>query len=100
MRECQPTNSASTTWIIPNFWLAPTGYWLIEQLHPLLLLLNYSLAIVTKQLLTRCFCVDVKLEKTQQNLRIGVESFDKTALKHTDTVEKVILPGTEGNSFA
>ena len=39
---------------------------------------------------------DVKLEKTQQNLRLGVESFDRTALKPTDTVEKVVLPGTEG----
>jgi len=38
----------------------------------------------------------VKLEKTQQNLRMGVESFDRTALKPTDTVEKDILPGTEG----
>jgi len=38
---------------------------------------------------------DVQLEKTQQNLRLGVQSFDKTALKPTDTVEKVVLPGTE-----
>jgi len=37
----------------------------------------------------------VKLEKTQQNLRLGVESFDRTALKPTDTIEKVVLPGTE-----
>lgn len=45
-------------------------------------------------------CADVKLEKTQQNLRLGVESFDRTALKPTDTIEKVVLPGTEGKPSA
>lgn len=40
----------------------------------------------------------VQQEKTQQNLLHGVESFDKSALKHTDTKEKIILPATEGNN--
>ncbi len=40
----------------------------------------------------------VQQEKTQQNLLHGVESFDKSALKPTDTVEKIILPATEGNN--
>lgn len=40
----------------------------------------------------------VQQEKTQQNLLHGVESFDKSALKPTDTKEKIILPATEGNN--
>ena len=40
--------------------------------------------------------VAVQQEKTQQNLLHGVESFDKDALKHTDTKEKIILPAAEG----
>ncbi len=35
---------------------------------------------------------DVAAEKTQQALLQGVEGFDTTNLKHTDTVEKVVLP--------
>ena len=38
-------------------------------------------------------------EKTHQNLLQGVESYDKTALKPTDTVEKIILPDPEGDLF-
>lgn len=36
-------------------------------------------------------------EKTHQNLLQGVESYDKTALKPTDTVEKIVLPDPEGD---
>lgn len=42
--------------------------------------------------------VAVQQEKTQQNLLHGVESFDKDALKHTDTKEKIILPAAEGET--
>ena len=41
--------------------------------------------------------IAVQQEKTQQNLLHGVESFDKAALKPTDTVEKIILPAPEGD---
>lgn len=43
--------------------------------------------------------VAVQLEKTQQNLLHGLESFDKSALKPTETMEKIILPATEGTNF-
>lgn len=50
-----------------------------------------------------CICLfwfpAVQQEKTQQNLLHGVESFDKSALKPTDTVEKIILPATEGKNY-
>lgn len=39
----------------------------------------------------------VQQEKQQQNLLHGVESFDKSALKHTDTQEKGVLPDPEGD---
>lgn len=40
----------------------------------------------------------VQQEKAQQNLLQGVHSFDKAALKRTDTKEKVVLPDTEGEN--
>lgn len=35
-------------------------------------------------------------ERTHQTLLNGVEHFDKTTMKHTETTEKVILPDKEG----
>lgn len=35
-------------------------------------------------------------EKTHQTLLNGVEQFDKTSMRHTETTEKVILPNKEG----
>jgi Thymosin beta-4 family len=45
------------------------------------------------------FSLVVHQEKTQQNLLHGVESFDKAALKPTETQEKIVLPDPEGNYF-
>ena len=41
------------------------------------------------------FSADVAAEKTLQGLIKGVEGFDATNLRHTDTVEKVVLPDKE-----
>lgn len=38
----------------------------------------------------------VQQEKTHQNFLSGVEHFDKSTMKHTETSEKVVLPNTEG----
>jgi len=38
---------------------------------------------------------DIQTEKTQQAILKGVECFDKTELKHTDTEVKVVLPDQE-----
>lgn len=35
-------------------------------------------------------------EKTHQTLLSGVEQFDKSTMRHTETSEKVILPNKEG----
>lgn len=40
--------------------------------------------------------IDVVQEKIHQNIVTGVEAFDKTALHHTETKEKAVLPSTEG----
>jgi len=43
------------------------------------------------------FCKkDVAQERTQQALIKGVEDFDTKKLKHTNTVEKIVLPDKEG----
>ena len=39
---------------------------------------------------------DVEAEKTQQTLIAGIEAFDATRLKHTETQEKNPLPDKEG----
>lgn len=41
----------------------------------------------------------VAAEKQHQNLLNGVEHFDKTCMKHTETDEKNNLPPLEGLSF-
>lgn len=38
----------------------------------------------------------VQLEKTHLDLINGVESFDKSAMKHATTAEKVVLPDVTG----
>lgn len=38
----------------------------------------------------------VQQEKTLQNLIHGVEQFDKSSMKHTETAEKIILPDSQG----
>jgi hypothetical protein len=38
----------------------------------------------------------VAQERTQQALLKGVEDFDTKKLKHTNTVEKIVLPDKEG----
>jgi Thymosin beta-4 family len=38
----------------------------------------------------------VAQERTQQALIKGVEDFDTKKLKHTNTVEKIVLPDKEG----
>jgi len=43
--------------------------------------------------------VDVKQEKQHNDLIHGVENFSTRKLKHTDTLEKVILPNAEGTYF-
>ena len=40
--------------------------------------------------------LDLQQEKAQQNLLQGLETFNKSALKPTDTVEKLVLPDPEG----
>lgn len=42
--------------------------------------------------------LDVAAEKTQQALLKGVEGFDATNLKHTETQEKIVLPNKQGTS--
>lgn len=42
--------------------------------------------------------LDVKMEKTQI-LVSGIETFDATKLKHTETNEKNPLPDKDGKSF-
>lgn len=39
---------------------------------------------------------DVAAEKTQQTLIAGIEAFDATRLKHTETQEKNPLPDKDG----
>ena len=40
----------------------------------------------------------VQQEKTHLSLLSGVEHFDKTAMKHTTTLERNVLPNSEGKS--
>lgn len=40
--------------------------------------------------------LDVAAEKTQQTLIAGIEKFDSTKLKHTETQEKNPLPDKDG----
>lgn len=47
-------------------------------------------------LVAYCRAVDVKQEKQHNDLIHGVETFSPHKLKHTDTLEKVILPNAEG----
>jgi Thymosin beta-4 family len=47
-------------------------------------------------LLLLFWCKDVAQERTQQALIKGVEDFDTKKLKHTNTVEKIVLPDKEG----
>ena len=46
-----------------------------------------------------CFAIflEVATEKAQQAIFKGVEDFDQSQLKHTETQEKIILPDAEGN---
>jgi hypothetical protein len=44
------------------------------------------------------WCKDVAQERTQQALIKGVEDFDTKKLKHTNTVEKIVLPDKEGTT--
>lgn len=39
---------------------------------------------------------DVAAEKTQQTLMSGIETFDPSSLKHTETQEKIFLPDMDG----
>lgn len=39
---------------------------------------------------------DVAAEKTQQTLMSGIETFDPSSLKHTETQEKNLLPDMDG----
>ncbi|PBC32553.1 Thymosin beta-a [Apis cerana cerana] len=42
---------------------------------------------------TQCYCpLNVAAEKTQQTLMSGIETFDPSSLKHTETQEKNLLP--------
>lgn len=43
--------------------------------------------------------IDVKLEKKHNDFIHGVENFSTNKLKHTDTLEKVILPNADGTYF-
>lgn len=57
---------------------------------------NHCLEIITKIV----FCLwstDVATEKTQKSLFDGIEKFDATQLKHTETQEKNPLPDKDGN---
>lgn len=40
--------------------------------------------------------LDVAAEKTQQTLMSGIEKFDPSSLKHTETQEKNLLPDKDG----
>lgn len=42
---------------------------------------------------------DVATEKTHKALVEGVEAFDSSKLKHTETQEKNLLPDKDGNIF-
>lgn len=42
------------------------------------------------------FCLDVAAEKTEKALIAGIEHFDPSKLKHTETQEKNPLPDKEG----
>lgn len=42
------------------------------------------------------FCSDVAAEKTEKALIAGIEHFDASKLKHTETQEKNPLPDKEG----
>lgn len=42
---------------------------------------------------------DVATEKTQLNLKQGIENFDATKLKHAETQEKNPLPDKDGKKF-
>lgn len=44
-----------------------------------------------------CFVPDVATEKTHKALVEGVEAFDSSKLKHTETHEKNLLPDKDGN---
>lgn len=49
----------------------------------------------------KLFCLsftDVATEKTQKSLFDGIEKFDATQLKHTETQEKNPLPDKDGNN--
>lgn len=38
----------------------------------------------------------MQAERVHQNLLNGLEDFDKSTMKHTETLEKVCLPNSEG----
>lgn len=43
--------------------------------------------------------LDLAAEKTEKALKDGIEHFDQTKLKHTETTERNVLPDNEGLYF-
>ena len=41
---------------------------------------------------------DIQTEKTHQSIFQGVEGFDKSGMRHAETLEKVSLPAKEGTT--
>lgn len=58
------------------------------------------LHMLLKILALACYYVDVALERTHNALIAGVENFQPSSLKRTDTKEKIVLPNAEGNFSA
>lgn len=46
--------------------------------------------------MSSCYFLVVVQEKIHQSIFEGVEHFDKTAMKHTETMVKNVLPDPEG----
>ena len=71
----------STRWV--GIWFSVTGN-------------SLSIFVVCHQSNFLFQFADIAAEKGQQALRAGIEGFDSSALKKTDTVEKNPLPTKEG----
>lgn len=62
--------------------------------------INFALArfsiIIQFIIIIICLNVDVAQERTHNALIAGVENFQPSSLKRTDTKEKIVLPNAEG----
>lgn len=60
----------------------------------------YSQAVKKYSYFTCLWFTDVATEKTQKSLFDGIEKFDASVLKHTETQEKNPLPDKDGKFYS